>query len=101
MSRESLLILICLLAAAAAVAQLNPAEQPLGEVVASDASIQGAVVLASSGASLLPGSTMDAGSSAATVKLARGGSVRICPGSRVTFNASQSAHERGLVLSLG
>ena len=82
-------------------AQLNPSEQPLGEVVASDASIQGGVVLAASGASVLPGSTVDAGTTAATIKLRRGGSVRVCPGSRITMNVAQPNQQQGVLLSLG
>ena len=82
-------------------AQLNPSEQPLGEVVASDASIQGGVVLAASGASVLPGSTVDAGATAATIKLRRGGSVRVCPGSRITMNVMQPGQQQGVLLSLG
>ena len=82
-------------------AQLNPSEQPLGEVVASDASIQGGVVLAASGASVLPGSTVDAGATAATIKLRRGGSVRVCPGSRITMNVAQPNQQQGVLLSLG
>ena len=82
-------------------AQLNPSEQPLGEVVASDASIQGGVVLAASGASVLPGSTVDAGTTAATIKLRRGGSIRVCPGSRITMNVAQPNQQQGVLLSLG
>jgi len=82
-------------------AQLNPSEQPLGEVVASDASIQGGVVLAASGASVLPGSTVDAGATAATIKLRRGGSIRVCPGSRITMNVMQPGQQQGVLLSLG
>src|SRR5207244_12037941 len=81
-------------------AQLNPSEQPLGEVVASDASIQGGVGLAASGASVLPGSTVDAGATAAPSKLLRGGSVRVCPGSRITMNVAQANQHQDVSLSL-
>src|SRR5436305_8415117 len=90
-----------LLIAITSSAQVNPSEQPLGEVVASDASIQGGVVLAASGASVLPGSTVDAGAAAATIKLRRGGSVRVCPGSRITMNTMQPGQQQGMLLSLG
>src|SRR5437868_12714721 len=82
-------------------AQLNPSEQALGEVIASDASIQGGMLLAASGASVLPGSTVDAGATAATIKLRRGGSVRVCPGSRITMNTMQPGQQQGMLLSLG
>jgi hypothetical protein len=90
-----------LLLAITASTQLNPSEQPLGEVVASDASIQGGVILAATTASVLPGSTVDAGATAATIKLHRGGSVRVCPGSRISMNVTQPGQQQGLLLSLG
>jgi len=94
-------VIFTLLVAITASAQLNPSEQALGEVVASDASIQGGVLLAASGASVLPGSTVDAGATAATIKLRRGGSVRVCPGSRITMNTMQPGQQQGMLLSLG
>lgn len=84
----------------------------IGEVFASDASVQGAVVLAASGTSLLSGSTVDAGSAPALVKLRRGGTVRVCPGSSLSINSAQGGQaqstpaaannrQSGLMLSLG
>src|SRR5438105_724001 len=103
---------LCIFAACNAHAQSLPkADAAVGEVFASDASVQGSVVLAAGGASLLPGSTVDAGSSAAVVKLRRGGTVRVCPGSSLSINttvsgpgqreATTSGNSSGLMLSLG
>ena len=103
---------LCIAAACNAHAQALPkADAAVGEVFASDASVQGSVVLAAGGASLLPGSTVDAGSSAAVVKLRRGGTVRVCPGSSLSINttvsgagqseAAASGNSSGLMLSLG
>lgn len=72
----------------------------VGEVFASDASVQGSVVFASGGARLLSGSTVSAGTAAALVRLKRGGEVRVCPGSSVQVNSMASASQRELVLSL-
>jgi len=89
----------------------SKAEAAIGEVFASDTSVQGSVVLAASGTSLLAGSTVDAGSAPALVKLRRGGAVRVCPGSSLSINSAQSAEaesaaagsnrQSGLMLSLG
>lgn len=73
----------------------------VGEVFASDASVQGSVVFASGGAQLLSGSTVSAGTAAALVRLRRGGEVRVCPGSSVQVNSVASqAQQHELVLSL-
>jgi len=72
----------------------------VGEVFASDASVQGSVVFASGGARLLSGSTVSAGTASALVRLKRGGEVRVCPGSSVQVNSVASASQRELVLSL-
>lgn len=73
----------------------------VGEVFASDASVQGSVIFASGGARLLSGSTVSAGTAAAAVRLKRGGEVRVCPGSNVQVNSTVSRNQqRELVLSL-
>ncbi len=80
----------------------QPGESEIvGEVFASDASVQGSVVFASGGARLLSGSTVSAGGAAATVRLKRGGEVRVCPGSDVQVNSLTNPNQpQGLVLSL-
>ena len=73
----------------------------VGEVFASDASVQGSVVFASGGARLVSGSTVSAGSAAALVRLKRGGEVRVCPGSSVQVNSVAGQNQQGdMVLSL-
>jgi len=66
------------LAVALAPAALQ-AQTPVGELFAGDASVRGSVVLAASGTSVLSGSEVSAGQSAAVLKLQRGGELRICP----------------------
>lgn len=75
--------------------------QAIGEIYASDASIRGSVLLASSGAQVLSGSSVGAGTGAAVLRLTRGGEVRICPKTSITVNASQSGRELMLGLSSG
>ena len=74
------------------------AQQPLGELYATDASVKGSVILAGSGTNVLSGSSIQAGAQAATLKLERGGNLRVCPGTRLSVTASQSG--RDLMFSL-
>ena len=78
------------------VASLH-AQDVVGDVYASDASVHGSIVMAGGGTRVLSGSTVNAGLTAATVKLARGGSVRVCPGTNVALSSSQA----GRVLAMG
>lgn len=79
------------------VAALIPAgleaQAPVGDLFAGDASVKGAVVLASSGTSVLSGSQVSAGRSAATLKLQRGGELRICPQTSLSVNTSPAGDE--------
>src|SRR5271167_863700 len=77
------------------------AQQTLGELYATDASVKGSVILAGSGTSVLSGSSIQAGGQAATLKLERGGSVLVCPGTRLSVTASQSGRELMFSLSSG
>ena len=74
-------------------------DEVVGDVLTSDASVQGSVVLAAGGATLLSGSTVEAGSSPVLVKLRRGGTVRVCPGSTLSMSTAQTTSQ-GLMLSL-
>lgn len=74
------------------------AQGPVGEVFASDASVQGSVTLAAGGAQVMSGSQLAAGARPAILKLARGGTVRICPNTIVTVSSSLSG--RSLLYSL-
>jgi hypothetical protein len=81
-----------------AFAALANAQGPVGEVFASDASVHGSVTLAAGGAQVMSGSQVAAGDRPAILKLARGGTVRICPKTIVTVASSLSG--RSLLYSL-
>ena len=70
---------------------------PIGELFASDSNSSSAMQLAGSGMSVYPGSELSAGIAPATLKLARGGEVRICPNSGLNVTASG----QGLMLATG
>jgi hypothetical protein len=80
------------LAAALAPAALQ-AQAPVGELFAGDASVHGSVVLAASGTTVLSGSQVSAGGSAAVLKLQRGGELRICPRTSLSVNTSPTGGE--------
>jgi hypothetical protein len=84
----------CLLLTAPALAQTVPA---LGELFASDASSSSSLQLAGSGMSVYSGSELSAGIAPATLKLVRGGQVRICPHSSLNVITSG----QGLMLATG
>ena len=70
---------------------------PIGELFASDANSSSAMELAGSGMAVYSGSELSAGIAPATLKLARGGQVRICPNSGLNVTASG----QGLMLATG
>lgn len=73
-----------LLFAPAGVAQAPP---EIGELFASETTAHGPILLAGTGMSVISGSQVAAGKSVATLRLARGGEVRLCPGASVTVSA--------------
>lgn len=75
------------------------AQNPVGEVFAADATVKGSVILAGTGTKVLSGSSVTAGKEAATLRLARGGEVRVCPGTSVSVSGSASG--RDLLWSMG
>ncbi len=77
------------------------AQQAIGELYATDASVKGSVVLASSGTSVLSGSSIQAGAQAATLKLERGGTVMVCEGTKLSVTSSQTGRELLLSLNSG
>jgi len=77
------------------------AQQTLGELYATDASVRWSVVLAGSGTSVLSGSSIEAGAQAATLKLDRGGSLLVCQGTKLSITASQSGRELLFSLNSG
>ena len=78
-----------------------PAQQPIGELYATDASVKGAVILAGSGTSVLSGSQIAAGAQTATLKLERGGNILVCPGTSLSVSASQNGRQLLLSVNAG
>ncbi|MDR3746813.1 MAG: hypothetical protein P4M04_01420 [Acidobacteriota bacterium] len=77
------------------------AQQILGELYATDASVKGSIVLAGSGTSVLSGSSIEAGAQTATLRLERGGSLLVCQGTKLSITASQSGRELLFSLNSG
>ena len=77
------------------------AQQPIGELYATDASVKGSVILANSGTSVLSGSSIQAGAQAATLKLERGGNVLVCEGTKLSVTSSKTGRELLLSLNTG
>src|SRR5437870_3015599 len=77
------------------------AQAVIGDVVASDASVKGAVMLASTGTRVLSGSSVGAGKGAATLRLARGGELRVCPNTELSVAAAANGRDLALGFSTG
>lgn len=75
--------------------------QKVGEVHASDATVQGSVTLAADALSISNGSAIRAGDHAASIRLTRGGEVRVCPGTSVSVNTSANGNELTLGMGTG
>src|SRR5947209_5453584 len=75
------------------------APSPIGELFASEATAAGPALLAGTGMNVVSGSQLSAGRSAATLRLVRGGEIKICPQSSVAVN-STSGNE-GLMVRMG
>jgi hypothetical protein len=84
-----LTLCLCLAPAIAAGQQA----QPVGQLFASDASVKGSVMLAGSGTSVLSGSSIEAGTQAAMLKLDRGGSLQVCEGTKLSITSSQNGRQ--------
>ena len=70
----------------------------IGELFPTEEGTHGAALLAGAGMSVTSGSQLSAGQSVASLVLARGGQVRICPQSSVSVNAIPNSE--GLLLAL-
>ena len=77
------------------------AQAPLGEVYSSDATVRGAVVLSAASTRLMSGSSVTAGSSNASVRLLRGGELRVCQGSSVSLTSSANGSQLMVGMSTG
>src|SRR5436305_6438022 len=75
--------------------------QRIGDVYASDATVKGSVRYTSTGLEVDDGSVIRAGQHSASVRLARGVQVRICPGKNLTVNSSPKAQELMFTMSAG
>ena len=76
-------------------------QQNVGELFASDASVKGGVVLASSGTTVLSGSSISAGEQTATLKLERGGTMQICPNTSLAVTTSQNGRQLMFSMNTG
>ena len=85
----------------AGAALSSHAQQNVGELYASDASVKGAIVLADSGTKVISGSSIAAGEQAATLKLERGGSMLICPGTSLAVTTSQNGRQLMFSMNTG
>jgi hypothetical protein len=92
--RASLILLLGLATAASA-------QNPVGQIFASDAKVKGAIELAAGGAKVMSGSSVSAGDATAVLKLDRGGEVRVCPKTSISVATSQSGRDLMLGLSVG
>ena len=95
--KKHLLLLGCVLAAPPALC----AQNSIGEVFSTDASVRGSVALSKSGARVLSGSQVSAGDGVALLKLERGGEVRICPKTNLSLSTDQSGNALVLGLNAG
>ena len=77
------------------------AQNTVGELYASDASVRGSLVLSGTGMKVMSGSQMTAGGSTALLKLARGGEIRICPQTSLAASTSSAGSELLLGINTG
>jgi hypothetical protein len=77
------------------------AQAPLGEVSSADATVKGAVVVSASSTRVMSGSSVKAGLSTASVRLLRGGELRVCQGSSVSLTSSANGAQLMLGMSSG
>jgi len=77
------------------------AQAPLGEVYSSDATVRGAVAFSTASTRLMSGSSVTAGSSNTSVRLLRGGELRVCQGSSVSLTSSADGSQLMVGMSSG
>jgi hypothetical protein len=75
--------------------------QTVGNVYASDAAVKGSVRETPEGLEIGNGAAITAGEHSATLRLARGGQVRVCPNTNITVNSSPKGQELMFAMSAG
>jgi hypothetical protein len=75
--------------------------QTVGDVYASDAAVKGSVRETPEGLEIGNGAAITAGEHSATLRLARGGQVRVCPNTNITVNSSPKGQELMFAMSAG
>jgi hypothetical protein len=90
--------LMCMLMSGTGVAF---AQQPIGTVQAQNVTVRGAVTLTGKSAELRSGAQISTADQPATINLARGGILRICPRSSLQITASPSGKELLIALDAG
>ncbi len=92
-------VLLCLYAALGAVPLW--AQAPIGVVYSADATVKGSVMVSAASTRLMSGSSVSAGASNASVRLMRGGELRVCEGTSVSLTTSPSGNELMVSMSSG
>jgi len=77
------------------------AQAVIGEMYATDASVRGSVLFAGGGTRIESGSSVTAGDAPASLKLTRGGEVRICPKTSISVSASKTGRDLMLAMNTG
>lgn len=90
-----------LIVALATVASAAHAQNSVGQIFASDATVKGSVTLAAEGAKVMSGSTVAAGDATAVLKLDRGGEIKVCPHTTMSVATSQSGRDLMLGIDSG
>jgi hypothetical protein len=90
-----------MVAFACALCAASSYAQAIGDLVGSDATVTGSVVLAAAGTRVLSGTSITAKDTAASLKLARGGELRICPHSTVSLTASKGGRDLNIGMGTG
>ncbi|MFL6440169.1 MAG: hypothetical protein ACJ71Q_21535 [Terriglobales bacterium] len=95
--KRGVFVLLFVCAGVVAAAQT----QTVGDVYASDAAVKGSVRETPEGLEIGNGAAITAGEHSATLRLARGGQVRICPNTNITANISPKGQELMFAMSAG
>jgi len=77
------------------------AQNPVGQLLGPDASVKGSVTMTGGGTGIMSGSTVSAGRETATIRLMRGGEVRLCRGSAMSLTSSANGSDIMMGLSSG